>query len=131
MHRRFDVLQDPLTDVLERCAQSMGNRTVNCLRNGNASGLRKRLQASRDVDSVAIDSAVALFEHVAEVNTDPKQHPAVLWRPAELRGNVFLGCQTCAHCAARGVEGGEHRITGRVDQPAAIVIDLGIEYAAR
>ena len=42
-------------------------------------------QARGDVDAVAVDRAVALLDHVAEMDADPKLHPAVGATSAERR----------------------------------------------
>ena len=48
------------------------------LGNHDAARCGDRLQARGDVDAIAVDVAVRLLDHVAEVHADAKSHPAIL-----------------------------------------------------
>ena len=41
-------------------------------------GFRERFETRRDIDSVAIDGAIALDDDVAQIDADTEPHPAVV-----------------------------------------------------
>ena len=45
-------------------ADTAGDRAVHCLRDHQAAGFARCLQPRSDVDSIALDAAVGLLEHV-------------------------------------------------------------------
>ncbi len=84
----------------------------------DASGLGHRLQACRDVDSVAVDARLVM-DHVAEVYADAQLHAPVLGHILVVRGHDRLNL----HCAFDGGNDarklGKNSIARGVDDPAA------------
>jgi hypothetical protein len=64
-HRLGDVLQRLLARVVEAVPDTAGDRAVHCLRDHHAARFAQRLQSRRDVDSIAVDAAVGLLQHIA------------------------------------------------------------------
>ena len=76
-HRRGDVLDALLAEVLEGRAHALADRALDGVGDGDAARLGDALQTRGDVDAVAVDRAVALLDHVAEMDADAKLHPAI------------------------------------------------------
>ena len=71
------VLQQHLAAVDEGNVEPVANLLVGGPRERNAAHRCRSLDADRDVDAVAHEIAVALSDHIAEVDADPEIKPAV------------------------------------------------------
>ena len=89
------------------------------------------MRTRRDVDAVAVDGAVVLLHHVAEMDADAKQHPAILGKRARSLAERALDRERAVDRAGGAVEDGEHRVAGHVDDAAAVGVDLAAKDGAR
>jgi hypothetical protein len=86
-------------------------------RHADAADFGEPLQAGRDVDAVAEQIAVAL-DDVSDVDPDPEAHlPAR--RISHVAGTqAFLDIDRAAQGFDRAWKFGQHRVAGRVENPA-------------
>ena len=94
------------------------------------SGLGDPLQARGDIDAVAHEVAVALLDHVAEMNTDAKFDAlvgrdlgvALDHRPLDFNGAV--------HCVDDAAELDDAAVAGALDDPPMVYGDGRIDQVA-
>ena len=96
MHRIGNVLQTPLTDILEWNFHDLPNLIVDGLRDANSSSLGQLFEASGNVDAGAV-KIVVFGDHVPEVDADAELHPSVLGDGRVALGNLVLYLDTAAN----------------------------------
>jgi hypothetical protein len=97
---------------------------VHHLRDADAARFGECLQACRDVDPVAVDTTIGLYEDVAEVNADTKQHPSVgNPRLVPLR-QLSLGGHGTQHGVRHTVEHPEHTIACGIHDAAVVGVEV-------
>jgi hypothetical protein len=100
---------------------------VHHLRDADAARFGECLQACRDVDPVAVDTTIGLYEDVAEVNADTKQHPSVgNPRLVPLR-QLSLGGHGTQHGVRHTVEHPEHTIACGIHDAAVVGVEVPLE----
>ncbi len=67
-----NILEFGLAKIADREIEPRLHLAIGVFRETNASGRCDTLQSRSDIDSIAHQVAVALFDHVAEMNADPK-----------------------------------------------------------
>jgi hypothetical protein len=94
------------TQILEFEVQLGRNILVNHVRDANPTGLSKALQASCDIDPVAVD-IVAFDDHISQVDADAKLQPF-----------AFFGCRLSLGNAVLPGEGASNSVhyTGKLHQ---------------
>ena len=122
-HRRGDVLDALLAEVVEGRLQALAHRALDGVGHRHAARLGDPFQARGDVDAVAVDRAVGLLHDVAEVDADAKLHAAIGGDVGRAACQLGLDRQRRDDRAARRLEHREHRIAGHVDDAAAMRID--------
>jgi hypothetical protein len=130
-HRLRQVLQRLLAHVVEAHPQTMAQRALDRLGHAHAARFGERLEPRRGVHAIAVDAAVGHLDHVAEVDTDPKPHPARLLLRRGARRDLVLHRQRRADRAGRGLEHREHRVAGHVDHAALLGADVACKHLAR
>jgi hypothetical protein len=131
-HRVGDVAHLLLPQVFEAGpVLAPLDRRADRLRHGDAARVSQALQPGGDVHAVAVDRAIGLFDHIAQVNADAKAHAAVFRDTLDQFGQLFLHRQGCRDGAAGSLEDGQHGIAGHVDDPALVCVDQPAEYRAR
>src|SRR5436190_12184632 len=80
--RLLDVLEALSSRELDAGWQSVAHAVIERLTEAQPAGRGLRLQASGDVDAVAVDASVVLLDDVAEMNADAHSHSSVFVRGA-------------------------------------------------
>jgi hypothetical protein len=76
-HRLDDVLEPGLTEIVDLEVEAGAHLPVGVLGKADRAGLRDPLQSRGNIDAVAHQIAVALLDHVAQVNSDPELYSAL------------------------------------------------------
>jgi hypothetical protein len=109
---------------------SRAHLPIGVLGKANRAGLRDPLQSRGNIDAVAHQIAVALLDHVAQVNSDPELN-AALGRHA---GVAFDHRVLNFHRTAYGVDDAtkldESAVAGALDHPPVMSGDGGIDQIA-
>src|ERR1700722_8375197 len=75
--RLDDILEFSLAKVADHDIEAPFHLPIGVLRQADRSGLRDSLEARGDIDAVAHQVSIALFDHVAEMNADPELNAAL------------------------------------------------------
>ena len=129
--QRGHVLDLALAQVHERDGEPVPHRALHRVRHGDSAGRGESLQAGRDVHAVAVDAAVGLLDHVAEMHPDAKAHAPIFGHRARGGLEGLLNRQCRRHCPRGRVEHREHRIARHVDDPTLAGFDLSAEDQSR
>ena len=96
----------------------------------DAAGFGQRLKPGSDVDAVAVDGAVFLLDHIAQVDADAKLHAPVFGELRVAPGELVLDLVGAVH----GFDGAgklcENTIACGVDEPSAVDFDAFAEQVA-
>jgi hypothetical protein len=130
-HRVVDVLHLLLALVEEIGDHAAAHRAAHRVRHGHAARLGERLQPRGDVHAVAVDAAVGLLDHVAEMHADPKAHLPPGRRGVGGEFELLLRLDRGGHRAGGGLEHGKHGVARHVDHLPLIRLDPGAEHPAR
>jgi hypothetical protein len=87
-------------------------------------------QSRGDVDSVAHQIAVALLDHVAEVNADTEHDPAVLRDASVTLDHGVLNFDGAAHGVDDAAELDDRPVAGALDDPSVMHGDGRIDQVA-
>jgi hypothetical protein len=128
--RLGNVLRHMLANVFERRFDMTRDRIVYGARDNDASRRRKRLQASSNIDPIAIDSAIHLLENLAEMNADTELHRHILVIVIPVGGQLRLDSHGSSHCASCRIENGQHGVSRRVDDSPTRGFDGGAKDLA-
>ena len=118
------VLHLPVALIGEAPRQRAAHGALHGVRNPDAAWLGERLKARGDVHSVAINRAVGLFDHIAEMHTDAKPHAPFLGHDTRQRMHFALDRKSGVHGACGRLKRSEHAIAHHVDDPALIRFDV-------
>ncbi len=125
-HRPCDVPQPLRAEIGKADVEPVAHVPIGGFRQAQAPGLRRRLQAGRDVDAVA-EQVALVHHHVAEMDADAQAEPPRI--PVGLGQRPLDG-----HGAGDGIrragEFGEHAVPGRVGDPPAMRRDQAVDDLA-
>jgi hypothetical protein len=130
-HRSGNVLHFLLACVFIAQREFVSYLLMHSTRDADAAWFGETLETRRDVDAVAVD-LLALDHNVAEVDADAEFHPAF-----ERNRDVFgfergLDLDRALDRIHDAGELREHAVTGGVDEPAAMLLDEGVnDFAIR
>ena len=102
----------------------MGGRFLHRMRDDHTTRICYRLQARRDVDTVAIDAAVWFFDDVTQMDSNAKAQLQVLRDAFGQTCEFRLSRGRSAHCAVRRIEDCQHGIAGGVNNSTALGLGL-------
>ncbi|MEJ2174373.1 MAG: hypothetical protein P8Y76_05570 [bacterium] len=131
VHGARQVFDRLLALVVERRRNAATDRALDRIGDRDTARLGQRLQARRNVYTIAIDRMVGLLDDVAEMNTDAKLQAMFLRRFASERGERILDRKRCTNRADDRFENREHRVARGVDDAPARGFDLFAELRAR
>ena len=121
-----DVFDGLFAHVIETKTELIAHLIVHDARNHDAAGIGQRLQPGRYIDAVTED-VVSVDYDVADVNADAKFDALV-------RRNIGIALEHAAlnvDGAAHGIDHADifhqHPVTGRLDDPASVLGDLGVD----
>ncbi len=115
-----------LAEVLESDVELPLRVLLNAGRHADAAGRRNSLQTCCDIHSVAKNVTV-VDDDVAHVDPNAEIDPLLLGYVDVAFGHAALDIHGAAHCVHNAAEFGQHPITGVLDDPAAVLGDLGID----
>ena len=129
---------DRFGDVLELRRAEIGDReieppldlTIGVLGQADRAGLANALQSRGDIDAVAHQIAVALLDHVAQMNADAELD-AALGRQARIAlDQAVLHFDRKAHRVDHAAELDEAAVAGALDDPPMMGGDGGVDQVA-
>ena len=131
VHRLGNVLDRPLAPVLEHRGHLAAHRGPERVGHHDPTRLGQLLEPRRDVHTVAVHGAVGLLDHVAQVHADPEPHPPIGGHGGRGAFERVLDRERGRDRAGRGIEDGQHRVAGHVDDAALVGLDLRAELVPR
>ena len=131
-HRLRDVFDHLVTHVHIADIDTPRHDALDGLRHHHATGFGQAFQPRGDVDAVAVDRAIGLFDHVTDVNTDAKAHASIFGNIAlDRRSQLTLNRQCRFHCRTGVLEDGQHSVTGHVDHAPVVACNARAEHRTR
>jgi hypothetical protein len=127
--RPGDVLDRPLTQILELDAELVAYRIAHRARHEDGAGLRQPLQSGGDVDAVAED-VLAFDDDVAQVDTDAELDARLVGRAAVAVGHAGLDGDGAANRLDGAGEVDQQAIAGALDDAAAVGRDMRLDQLA-
>jgi hypothetical protein len=124
-HGTGDVLNLLFTAVLESKIELVAYLIAHDAANADAAGLSKSLKAGCDIDPVPEDIP-AIDDDVAEIDPNAQLNPLGVGRSGIAHGHLALDINRTAHRVDDAGKLDEHPVTGGFDDPAAVLLDLGI-----
>ncbi len=129
---------DRLGDVFERHGAEIGGSefepsldlAIGVLGKTDRAGLCDPFQSRRDIDAVAHQIAVALFNHVSQVDADAKLDPALRWQARIALDHAVLHLDGAAHRVDDATKLDENAIAGALDGASVMRGDGGIDQVA-
>ena len=129
--RLLDVFQPLAAGKACRDLQPALHALVERLAHAHAPRRGLRLQTRGDVHAVAVDAAVGLLDHIAEMDADTNTQAALFGRLGRAAFERALHRERRVHCAARALEEREHRVARHVDDAPGMRLDLAPKKRAR
>src|SRR5271166_6015205 len=128
--RLGDVLQSGCAEVGDLEIEPSLHLPIGLLGETDRAGLGDALQPRGDVDAVAHEVAVALFDDVAQVNADT-EFDAPLWPHAGVAlDEAGLQFDRAAHGVDDAPELGDRAVAGALEDPAAMGGDRWVDEIA-
>jgi hypothetical protein len=125
-HRSGDVLDLLLSRIVEGEVELVADMVVHRPRHADPAGLGQGFEAGGDVDAVAVD-VVVVADNVANIYADAK-FDALIRRHLDI---AFDHSALDIDGAANGVDDADefhqHAVSGRLNDMAAVLGDLGID----
>src|SRR6266404_17668 len=119
-----DVFGLMLTNISKFQRQVAIHLLKDISRDADTPGLRERLQARCDIDSVAVDRAVLVGNDVPEVESDAKLHAPVLSKLAVAACELSLDVGRTLDGFHRAVEYGQHTVARSIDHTSLVLDDV-------
>src|SRR5207237_10632560 len=126
LNRTRDVLDLLRTEVLEREAQLIQYLVADNSARADSPRFCHRLQPRGDIDAVAMN-VVAINDDVADVDANTKVKTLMGRSSCITLGHATLHVDRTAHRIDNAREFQQQTITGCLDYPAAILVDLGVD----
>ena len=124
--RTRNVLDGLLAHVLEAEAELVADLIVHDARNHDAAGIGERLQPGRHVDAVAVNIVPVDYD-VADVDADAEFNALVRRHFGVALDHSALNVDGAADGIDHADELHEHPVAGRLDDPAPVLGDLGVD----
>ena len=129
---------DWLGDVLERhCAEiadleiePLLDMAIGVFRQTDRAGLRDAFEPRRDIDAVAHQVAVALLDHVADMNADAENDAPVLRHAGVALDHAVLHLDRAAYGVDHAAEFDDAAVAGALDDPAVMHGDGRVDQIA-
>ena len=130
-HRFRDIAHCLLAEVLETGPEFAAHRHPHRLRHHDAASVCHRLQARGDIHPVAVDRAIGLADHVAQVQADAKAHLPLVRHIRHGLLNLLLRRHCRGNRPAGGLERRQHRVPGHIDHAPVARLDVNAKHLAR
>ena len=129
-HRPGDVFEVLVAKIDEIVFQLITHLFVGRIREANATGLRDPFQSRGDIDAVAHEVAIALFDNVAEVNADAEIDAVVGGHANVAFDHAILHLDRTAHGVDHAAKFDEAAVAGALDDAPMMGGDRGINQLA-
>ena len=129
-HRLGDVLQRYRAEIADLEIESRLDLPEGVVGDANPSGVSDTLKAGGDIDAVAHQVAVALLDHVAEMDADPKLDAPVRRDPSVAFDHRSLDFNGEVYCVDDTPELDNGSIAGALDDPTVVDGDGRIDQVA-
>ena len=129
-HRLGDVLELGLAEIADRQIEPRLHLSIGVLRKTDCAGLGDAFQSRGDIDAVAHQIAVALLDHVAEMDADA-EFDAPLGRHAGIAlDHAVLHLDGAAHGVDHAAELDEGSVAGALDYAPVVHGDGRVDQIA-
>ena len=128
--RPFDVLELGRPEIGDLHVEPAAHLTVGVLGETDRAGLRDAFESRGDIDAVAHQIAVALLDHVAEMDADPKLDALVGRDPGVALDHRPLHFNGAVHCVDDTAELDDAAVAGALDDAAVMHGDGRIDQVA-
>src|SRR5262249_777048 len=123
--RAVDILDVLFAEIGEFDTQIYVGLVTHYGRNTDPARLGQRFQPCRDIDTVSVD-VVAINDDVTDVDPNAKRHLAICGYAGVALGHPPLHVNRAANRIDHAWELEQQTVAGRLDDPAAVLRDLGI-----
>ena len=124
--RTRDVLDGLLAHVLEAKTELIAHLIVHDARNQDPAGIGQRFQPGRHIYAITED-VIPVDYDVADVEADAEFDALVRRNTGIALDHTALNVDGAAHGIDHADEFHQHSVTGRLDDPAAMFGDLGVD----
>ena len=131
LHRLRDVLEPVFAEIAHSEIESGSNLSIGVLGKTYGARIGHALKASRNIDPVAHEVAVALFDDVAEVNAHPEFDAAVWRKPGVTLDHAALEFDRAAHGFDHAAKLDKNAVAGSLDDPPLMDAMVGSRRSLR
>ena len=128
--RLDDILEFSLAKVADHEIETALDLSVSVLRQADRSGLRDSLETRGDIDAVAHQVSVALFDHVAEMNADPELDAALGRQAGVALHESMLQLDRAAYGVDHAAKFDDEAVARALDHPSAMDGDRRLDQVA-
>ena len=128
--RLDDILEFSLAKVADDEIETAFDLSVSVLRQADRSGLGDSLETRGDIDAVAHQVAIALFDHVAEMNADPELDPALGRQAGVALHESMLQLDRAADCVDHAAKFDDEAVARALDHTSAMDGDRRLDQVA-
>jgi hypothetical protein len=126
-HRPLDVLEAQDAERREAAVELALKVVVGGARDDHGAGIGDAFEAGGDVDPVAVEVAVLLADHVAEIDTNAEANPLFLGRLRLVFCQGLLDRHRRGHRVNDARELAQHAVAGELDDPTLVLGDQRFE----
>jgi hypothetical protein len=113
--------------ILELAVELARKMVISGAGDQHASGGADLLQASCYVDAVT-EQIVAFDDHVAKIDADPMDNPALLWNSLLAHSQLLLNGSGASDRTHDGAELGDEAVAHQLDDPASVLSQKWVDY---
>ncbi len=126
MNGTADIFQRLLPQILDGDFETIGN--LYCHRGGNTNTayVGKLLDAGSNIHTVA-ENIVVFENDIAKIDADPEFDPPILRHVRISPLHALLDLHGALYCIGHALELHEHAVARRLDDPALVLCDGGID----
>lgn len=126
-HRPLDVLEAQVAEQREAAVELALKVVVGGARDDHGAGIGDAFEAGGDVDTVAVEVAVLLADHVAEIDADAEAYPLFLGRLRLVFCQSLLDRYRRGHRVDDTRELTQNAVASELDDPALMLGDQRFE----
>lgn len=121
-----DVLDMLRAEIIKTEAQLIEDLIAHDSAYANPARLSQHFQARRDIDAITKD-VIAINDDVTKIDTDTKVQSLIRGNAFVALGHAPLDVNCAAHCIDNTREFQQQPVTGRLDDAAVMLRDLGVD----
>ena len=114
-HRFGNVLELSLAEIADREIEPSLHLAIGVLGEADRAGLGDAFEASGDINSVAHQVAVTLFDDISEVNANAEDDASILWQADVALDHGVLHFDGAAHGVNHAAEFDDRAVAGALD----------------